>query len=84
MEIIEMYLICVLNYGLQLFTGSSQCVVLVLTSKTQMRQQNPFFFPQVRWKSKKSDITNGGYTQEMLQSLFEKVANHFIMLLDVD
>ena len=32
----------------------------------------------MRWKSKKSDVTNGGYTQEMLQSLFEKVKNHFI------
>lgn len=28
---------------------------------------------QVRWKSKKSDLTNGGYTQEMIRSLFEKV-----------
>ncbi|XP_078351196.1 dnaJ homolog subfamily C member 17-like [Oculina patagonica] len=27
---------------------------------------------KVRWKSKKSDITNGGYSQEMLQSFFEK------------
>ena len=35
-----------------------------------------FFFPQVRWKSKKSDFTNGGYSQGMLQSLFEKVNNH--------
>jgi len=40
----------------------------------------------VRWKSKKSDVTNGGYTQEMLQSLFEKVNNHkfHVMLLEVD
>jgi len=27
---------------------------------------------KVRWKSKKSDVTNGGYSQEMLQSMFEK------------
>ncbi|KAJ7379826.1 DnaJ (Hsp40), sub C, member 17 [Desmophyllum pertusum] len=27
---------------------------------------------KVRWKSKKSDLTNGGYTQEMLKSFFEK------------
>lgn len=27
---------------------------------------------KVRWKSKKSDVTNGGYSQGMLQSLFEK------------
>ncbi|XP_058947134.2 dnaJ homolog subfamily C member 17 isoform X2 [Pocillopora verrucosa] len=27
---------------------------------------------KVRWKSKKSDLTNGGYTQEMIRSLFEK------------
>ncbi|CAH3150148.1 unnamed protein product [Porites evermanni] len=27
---------------------------------------------KVRWKSKKSDLLNGGYSQELLQSLFEK------------
>ncbi|PFX27655.1 dnaJ homolog subfamily C member 17-like [Stylophora pistillata] len=27
---------------------------------------------KVRWKSKKSDLTNGGYTQEMIRSLLEK------------